>query len=375
MNLGTSKNNYNDDSYEESRKQFLAAINYLRTNSFFKIEDTSFSDPENAELVTDVFLLKPSGSLEMKNLIVILSGVHGIEGYVGSAIQTELIKAYLNPANQNVHYLFIHALNPYGFKENRRVNRNNVDLNRNFLIDPSVFKSTKDNYKKLDSFLNPKEAVQVNCLSRWFFIIKVFFKFLKVPADVMKNTILQGQYEYPKGLYFGGSSYQYQKNNIDQIVNSTLLNYSQVFILDLHTGYGKKNKMHLFANANDKSSSKILNKIFLEKNIDYGDSKNFYETTGNLVGYLESKSNAKTKIFGVAFEFGTFDSQNIFGSIESLRRMIIENQSFHHSTNSRSKTKIELLFKKLFYPNDETFLPSALKQARHHFSNIVRHFE
>jgi len=31
--------------------------------------------------------------------------------------------------------LFIHVLNPFGMKHNRRFNQNNVDLNRNFLTE------------------------------------------------------------------------------------------------------------------------------------------------------------------------------------------------------------------------------------------------
>jgi len=63
-------------------------------------------------------------------------------GYAGSSIQLAIIQ-YLY--DQRLYHksggerklptiVFVHALNPYGMKMWRRVNENNVDLNRNFIV-------------------------------------------------------------------------------------------------------------------------------------------------------------------------------------------------------------------------------------------------
>jgi len=80
------------------------------------------------------------------------SGTHGIEGYLGSAIQLRFLhELFLQNAQRlcttdNVRapptkntpvkkILLIHAINPYGMRHHRRTNENNVDLNRNVLSD------------------------------------------------------------------------------------------------------------------------------------------------------------------------------------------------------------------------------------------------
>lgn len=83
--------------------------------------------------------------------IIHCSGTHGIEGYLGSAIQLRFLhELFLQQEKQlrtnNVHapptkntpvkkVLLIHAINPYGMRHHRRTNENNVDLNRNVLSD------------------------------------------------------------------------------------------------------------------------------------------------------------------------------------------------------------------------------------------------
>ncbi len=66
--------------------------------------------------------------------LVLVSGTHGVEGFCGSASQTGLlregqIKAYA----ERLRVVLVHAHNPYGFAWLRRVNEDNVDLNRNYI--------------------------------------------------------------------------------------------------------------------------------------------------------------------------------------------------------------------------------------------------
>ncbi|KAL3798275.1 hypothetical protein HJC23_000189 [Cyclotella cryptica] len=118
--------------------------------------------------------------------IIHSSGVHGVEGYLGSAIQLrflhELIiqneerldsrKDALSKETKLRHVLIIHAVNPYGMRHHRRTNENNVDLNRNALSaeewklirfrDPNF-----EGYVDLDSVLNPFSPVTNGELFSW----------------------------------------------------------------------------------------------------------------------------------------------------------------------------------------------------------------
>ncbi len=53
------------------------------------------------------------------------------------------------------------------------------------------------------------------------------------------------------------------------------------------------------------------------------------------------------------------DSQTTWGSIESLRRMVIENQSYQAGfKDQRSKIKADEFFKELFFPQSENWKKS-----------------
>src|SRR5262249_10220051 len=100
----------------------------------------------NAEpLHMDVATIGPAKS---DRAVIVSSGLHGIEGFFGSAVQLAWLVRYakspvLPPSTKVV---LAHALNPFGFAWFRRWNENNVDLNRNFLCDRSFL--TAESYQK-----------------------------------------------------------------------------------------------------------------------------------------------------------------------------------------------------------------------------------
>src|SRR3989442_12718929 len=82
------------------------------------------------------------------------SGLHGVEGFAGSAIQLQLMNT-LPTLSKDSALIIVHVLNPYGMAWLRRFNGNNVDLNRNFLADES-YSDVPPTYAQLDPFLNPQ---------------------------------------------------------------------------------------------------------------------------------------------------------------------------------------------------------------------------
>lgn len=367
---------YYKKSYEESRLQFLNSVESFKKLNQVSIQQQAFSDPEDKNLTTDTALIQTNTNKKTsENLIVVMSGLHGIEGYVGSALQSGLIEQNLSSDTTNKDFLFIHALNPYGFRNNRRVNRKNIDLNRNFMVNDEDYKLKNPAYAEIDSFLNPKEPVTVHFFSRYSFILSAVKLILQYSLETLREAILKGQYEFDKGLYYGGQDHQYQKQVIDELNQKLLSQYKKVFALDLHTGYGQKNKLHILANSMTQPSAKQLNSIFGEDRIDYGDKKKFYKTTGDLITYFESKSTPQTEIIGATFEFGTLDSQKTLGSIESLRRMVLENQNYHFPADTLTADYVNSLFQDMFYPQDLEFRQAVFDQAKIEFAKIKSNYK
>ena len=92
---------------------------------------TPLTGPSGEELATDVARF---GSDSAARLLVMVSGVHGVEGFSGSATQVGWIaerRFEALPPDKAV--LMIHLINPWGAAHLRRYNEDNVDLCRNFL--------------------------------------------------------------------------------------------------------------------------------------------------------------------------------------------------------------------------------------------------
>ena len=115
--------------YSEARVKFLAACDAASVPvEHFRNPETG---PNGEPLYTDVAVLGPN---DAERVLLLCSGTHGVEGFAGSAIQTGLLSEEITARlPDGVRLVMIHALNPFGFAHLRRVNEDNVDLNRNFV--------------------------------------------------------------------------------------------------------------------------------------------------------------------------------------------------------------------------------------------------
>src|SRR3954462_8585860 len=93
------------------------------------------------------------GPADAPNMLVLISSTHGVEGHCGSGAQIAWL-ATGGPAKlpKDTGALLVHAINPYGFAWTRRVNEDNVDLNRNFV-------DHDKGYPKNDGYLALADAI------------------------------------------------------------------------------------------------------------------------------------------------------------------------------------------------------------------------
>ena len=123
---------------------------------------------------------------------------------------------------------------------------------------------------------------------------------MKAGMPALRQAILQGQYQFPEGLYYGGNTYEPQIIALNPIIDSITEPYNLIFALDLHTGYGEKGRLHLFPNPVDPETKKRMETIFSGYRIDWGDSDDFYTVTGDFVGFI-SKLNSGKDFIPMAF--------------------------------------------------------------------------
>ena len=110
--------------------------------------------PNGSSLTTDVAILGPTSG---ERALVVFSGTHGPEGFVGSAAQIALLRELASRADAlSVRLVLVHAINPWGFAHISRTTENNVDLNRNF-IDWTQAPPANAHYAELHPILCPQQ--------------------------------------------------------------------------------------------------------------------------------------------------------------------------------------------------------------------------
>ena len=93
-----------------------------------------------------------------RRAVVVSSGLHGVEGFFGSAAQLAWLRL-LRQGGASIPggtlVVLLHAIDPFGFAWRRRVDEGNVDLNRNFLDDGETYTGTPEHYDLVHRLLNP----------------------------------------------------------------------------------------------------------------------------------------------------------------------------------------------------------------------------
>lgn len=362
---------YFDDSYVECRGDFLIRAEALSVKyEGVKLVNLQVPSKLDNELFVDVCYIPAQN--KKSRLLILSSGIHGIEGFVGNAVMDLFMENFVtDELLDETGILLIHGMNPYGFKYNRRVTENNVDLNRNSDIDPELYNTINSGYGELIDFLNPTKPVKVGSMKNRFFVVTAIRKIIQASLPVLRQAVLQGQYQYPDGLYFGGNVQEPQISRIGAGIKKVGSDYDLILNIDLHTGYGERGKLHFFPNpVEDLVLKKQTEDLFEGYQIDWGDGADFYTITGDFSGYIGKLLPRKTHI-SMTFEYGTMDSQKTMGSIKSIHNMIIENQGVHYGyKRSKDQKKTEQRFLEMYYPSDPAWRIQIMEQSNEVFQKL-----
>ena len=220
-------------SYSEARQKFLEAVDVAGVGA--KNFKHPLSGPDGEELAADAAWFGPS---DASRALVLISGTHGVEGYCGSGAQVDWLRREefkLLPADMGV--LMIHAINPYGFAWTRRVNEDNVDLNRNW-VDFSKPAPANPDYVELAEILCPSEwtaetrETTARDMAAWQESRG------EQGAAEFRRAVTGGQYTHPLGLFFGGGGPSWSRRAQTAIFREYLTRAKRVGVIDYHTGLG-----------------------------------------------------------------------------------------------------------------------------------------
>ncbi len=325
------------------------------------------------QLTTEVIEAAP---LRDNDLLLMLScGLHGIEGYIGNAVIRLFAEEYLHCLNpETTGLIFASPINPWGMDKRRRVNENNVDLNRNFIYDPQLVRDhVNARYSELELFLNPPSPLkQVRGL---FFFLQLLGRYVRMGSGSFREAVHMGQYVNPKGLYYGGKSFEESAVIMNNIFYNTIEPYKKVLFIDMHSGYGPRYQMTLVNSVHESRASGDLVKEFNYPLVVKTNPEEFYQMQGDMIDYfylLMKDLYPEKPFYATSFEFGTY-GDSLPAALKSLEAMINENRVYHYGAVSAKAAEQAIAdFSELFYPLEEKWRLKAISDARQAFHGILK---
>ncbi len=371
--MGNSDLRFFAETYAENRSEFrdlLAKVRQYWPNA--DLESHSLGGFED-QLTTEIIRAAPHK--ENKFLLMISCGLHGIEGYIGNAVIrlfTEEFLQYLNPDHTGL--ILVSPINPWGMSNRRRVNENNVDLNRNFIYDPHLVRNqVNPRYREVEPFLNPPSSLRQ--AAGFSFYLDFFKYYLKMGTASFREAVHMGQFNYPGGLYYGGEDFEESAGVMNDLFYNAIEPYQRVLFIDMHSGYGPRYQMTLVNSIYESRASGDLINKFNYPLVVKTNPEEFYQMQGDMVDYfyLLMRDRYPDKYFyATSFEFGTY-GESFFASLKSLRTMINENRVFHQGADSESAAgQAKLDFSELFYPLEEKWRLKAIEDSRQAFTGILK---
>ncbi len=357
-------------TYELSRELFRASLDSI-SKRWADPRFISHALADSPDLTIDV--ISAEATREKEKLLIITTGLHGIEGYVGAAVLQLFIREFLPRLDpETTGLLLVHPINPYGMKHRTRVNQNSVDLNRNFEDDLSTLKALNPHYESLAPLLNPARPLKSPLYEKAAFLLNVL-KALPKGASHIRETALMGQYRVHNGMYFGGFVPQEEAKFIQQIVFEIVKDYTEIVMLDIHTGYGPRWQMTVCNPPSEKMTAQETATRYGLPLVVGVNPEEFYTIHGDMVEYFRKSVQEKypeKKMYAAAFEFGTYGN-SLIQSIHSLRTTVFENTLRWHGGSNSMREWMKREYDELFLPSDPKWRQKAGADARQALNGIL----
>jgi predicted deacylase len=295
-------------TYEECRARFRRAAGSVGARVDAELLDAR--GPHGLELSMDVVTL---GSSSPTQALVVLSGVHGVEGFLGSALQSDLVARSDStswPAGMAV--LVVHAVNPWGMAWWRRQNESNVDLNRNWRRSV-VAPLHNDAYDELHPMACP-DTDDLPSVDELLVTAQTWVN--ERGLEWVRDGITVGQYRHPDGLHYGGERTEQSTAILERVIPERLEGVEQMLTIDLHTGHGPYGELTALSNQEPGSpQDRLLRSVF--ERVEATTSTNSEATTATKSGAV---ANGLAEVvpdatcFATALEFGTVDALTQLGA-------------------------------------------------------------
>jgi len=374
-------------NYREAHEKFLRAANEIgaATQTF-----SMGFDLDSNPLFIGAAHFGPPGA---NKLVIIFSGVHGIEGYAGSAIQSQAFPSLKQLAEaENIRVLMVHAINPYGMALGQRWNADNVDLNRNANSNGLDNTTIDPIYVKLNSIINPPHPCGFEDFEEK---IKTFAQQNNLDQRRIQSAIMGGQLQNPRGIFYKGLKLSAELAKIFEYIKEfDHDNLDCVSVLDIHTGIGDKGDSTLgtlfsllSTDENEIAYREQLAKTYFcyqdnkYKHI-IGDMPVLMGTTaaeirvggqfsGNLA-YAVARCFKEAAVSSFVLELGTGPLLHELYTLINANSVLTFFPEDFKSMEDYQKSPIMQELREAFYPSDEEWRESVLKRGVNVCESLIK---
>ncbi|MFO0995106.1 MAG: M14 family metallopeptidase [Alphaproteobacteria bacterium] len=309
--------------------------------------------PDGGALATDVARL---GESNAPNLFIATSATHGVEGFCGSGCMVGFLEKRLHAElPRGTAMVLVHAINPHGFAHERRVNEDNVDLNRNF-VDHAAPRAPNAAYDAIHAMQVPEDwdgparAEADRHIAAY------------IAAHGMKTyqaAVTGGQYTHPDGLFYGGRAPVWSHRTWREIIKTHVAPVRRVAYVDFHTGLGPRGYGEPI--SREAPDSPVFHRARAWYGAEVTSTRGGTSTSAVVEGdtsrAFESGPHAP-EVTTVALEFGTRPVEDVLGALRADNWLYLRGK-----VDSPLGRTIKRQIRDAFYGEDDPWKRSVLERG------------
>lgn len=347
-------------SYADARARFLDCC-LVAGAEVCSHQHPSARGPDGEPLFVDVARV---GRRDAPNALVVISGTHGVEGFCGSALQSALIcSEQQRELSADVELVLVHALNPHGFAHLRRVNEDNVDVNRNFVEHGRV--PANPVYSELHEFLVPEQWTGA---PRAEADRNLQAKLAQLGARALQSALQLGQYEHADGLFYGGSRPVWSNHVWRTVIHEHLSRRDHVALIDVHSGLGPRGHGERIFRAREQGGGIERARAWYGSDVTCSEDGSSVSARidGNVAKALDG-SLPHCTVTAITLEFGTHPLPVVLGALRADNWLHARGAG-----SSRDAHEIRAAIRAAFYCDEEDWKDEVLRTGAEVFRSGLR---
>ena len=340
---------YFSPDYQTAGKRFREAV--AACSGRLDSLKLSATGPAREDLAIDIGWF---GTPNPQRVLVHSCGVHGVEGFAGAAIQLQWLNEGIAALPADAAVVLVHMLNPYGAAWLRRVNENNVDLNRNFGWPRRVHDdAAAREYAALDALLNPQSPPRAD-----FFYARAVWLVCRHGMKKLRDTVIGGQTVNARGLFFAEVKLEPGPAAYQDYLGARLVQTERVVAIDVHSGFGRYGEDTLMVDAapNRALVNESMQKCFGAR-IQLSDAGDAAYRVDGTQQDMYSSLLPGARVHFATQEFGTLHPLRVLAALRAENR-------WHHFGAGAWEHATRRHLRAVFCPADQGWRENVLRRGR-----------